>query len=270
MLHLEEAGKAASTRRNCYAALRGARDDAMVNGLIVTNPVSRVKRPKADHHEALSLRPQRGHPPARQCHRASLRRCAARGGPAGRPEMAGAVDRVEAGVGQSDPRSRCRATTPTRPGVAPGRPPRAAVSSWARAATASLCRRRSGFPAKMERVRSAAWSTSCGTATRHRPLAAGISRQASSLLTATRRRDRCSLSLPSPGLRWHPREVAAADVSWASRPGLRPASRHPPCPGQPASDTPGTATPVKLGGRPVRFRWTLYSISEARLRLLHG
>jgi integrase len=57
MLHLEEAGKAASTRRNCYAALRGALDDAVVNGLIATNPVSRVKRPKADHHEALSLRP---------------------------------------------------------------------------------------------------------------------------------------------------------------------------------------------------------------------
>ena len=57
MVHLEEAGKAASTRRNCYAALRGALDDAVINGLIATNPVSRVKRPKVDHREALSLRP---------------------------------------------------------------------------------------------------------------------------------------------------------------------------------------------------------------------
>jgi len=59
MLHLEEAGKAASTRRNCYAALRGAIDDAVVNGLIATDPVSRVKRPKAVHHEALSSDPAR-------------------------------------------------------------------------------------------------------------------------------------------------------------------------------------------------------------------
>jgi integrase len=57
MLHLETAGKAASTRRNCYAALRGALDDAVVNGLIAANPASRVKRPKADHHEAVSLLP---------------------------------------------------------------------------------------------------------------------------------------------------------------------------------------------------------------------
>jgi integrase len=57
MLHLETAGKAASTRRNCYAALRGALDDAVINGLIAANPASRVKRPKADHHEAVSLLP---------------------------------------------------------------------------------------------------------------------------------------------------------------------------------------------------------------------
>ncbi len=57
MLHLEAAGKAASTRRNCYAALRGALDDAVVNGLLASNPATRVRRPKADHHEAVSLDP---------------------------------------------------------------------------------------------------------------------------------------------------------------------------------------------------------------------
>jgi integrase len=57
MLAMQEAGKAARTRRNCYAALRGALDDAVANGLLAANPVVRVKRPKADHVEAASLEP---------------------------------------------------------------------------------------------------------------------------------------------------------------------------------------------------------------------
>lgn len=55
MLHMEDAGKAASTRRNCYAALRSALDDAVANGLLAANPVTRVKRPRAEHTEAHSL-----------------------------------------------------------------------------------------------------------------------------------------------------------------------------------------------------------------------
>lgn len=58
MLHLEDAGKAASTRRNCYAALRGALDDAVINGLLASNPATRVRRPRAEHHEAVSLNPE--------------------------------------------------------------------------------------------------------------------------------------------------------------------------------------------------------------------
>ncbi|MGI9156027.1 MAG: tyrosine-type recombinase/integrase, partial [Marmoricola sp.] len=58
LLSMESAGKAASTRRNAYAALRGALDDAVANGLLAANPVEKVKRPKADHTEALSLDPE--------------------------------------------------------------------------------------------------------------------------------------------------------------------------------------------------------------------
>lgn len=57
MLRMEDAGKAASTRRNAYAALRAALDDAVANGLLAIDPVPRVKRPRATHHEAVSLEP---------------------------------------------------------------------------------------------------------------------------------------------------------------------------------------------------------------------
>lgn len=55
MLHMEAEGKAASTRRNAYAALRGAMDDAVANGLIASNPVCKVKRPKTESTESRSL-----------------------------------------------------------------------------------------------------------------------------------------------------------------------------------------------------------------------
>ncbi|WP_122817378.1 tyrosine-type recombinase/integrase [Nocardioides pantholopis] len=55
LLAMEQAGKAASTRRNAYAALRAALDDAVANGLLATNPVLRVNRPRGIHQEAASL-----------------------------------------------------------------------------------------------------------------------------------------------------------------------------------------------------------------------
>jgi integrase len=58
MNSMEAAGKAASTRRNTYAALRGALDDAVSNGLLATNPVTKVKRPRTEHHEAPVLTPE--------------------------------------------------------------------------------------------------------------------------------------------------------------------------------------------------------------------
>lgn len=57
LLTMEQAGKSASTRRNTYAALRGALDDAVSNGLLAANPVEKVKRPRAERHEARSLAP---------------------------------------------------------------------------------------------------------------------------------------------------------------------------------------------------------------------
>lgn len=57
LLSMEHAGKSASTRRNVYAALRAALDDAVANGLLAVNPAVRVKRPRADHTEAVSLTP---------------------------------------------------------------------------------------------------------------------------------------------------------------------------------------------------------------------
>jgi integrase len=57
LLSMESDGKAASTRRNAYAALRAAMDDAVANGLLATNPVLKVKRPRASHTEAASLEP---------------------------------------------------------------------------------------------------------------------------------------------------------------------------------------------------------------------
>ncbi|KAJ1684297.1 hypothetical protein LUZ63_020590 [Rhynchospora breviuscula] len=57
LLAMEQARKSASTRRNAYAALRSALDDAVVNGLLAVSPVVRVKRPRAEKTEALSLDP---------------------------------------------------------------------------------------------------------------------------------------------------------------------------------------------------------------------
>jgi integrase len=57
LLSMEQAGKAASTRRNAYAALRGALDDAVDNGILAANPVHKVKRPRTEHKEARSLTP---------------------------------------------------------------------------------------------------------------------------------------------------------------------------------------------------------------------
>jgi hypothetical protein len=58
MQTMEAAGKAASTRRNAYAALRGALEDAHRNDLILNNPVSKVPRPRVSQTEALCLDPE--------------------------------------------------------------------------------------------------------------------------------------------------------------------------------------------------------------------
>lgn len=58
LLQMEQLGRAASTRRNAYAALRSAFDDAVVDGLLATSPVLRVRRPKATPEEAVSLTPE--------------------------------------------------------------------------------------------------------------------------------------------------------------------------------------------------------------------
>ena len=58
LLHLEKLGRAASTRRNAYAALRSAFDDAVIDGLLAASPVLRVKRPRATHTKAKSLEPE--------------------------------------------------------------------------------------------------------------------------------------------------------------------------------------------------------------------
>jgi len=58
LLHLEKRGRAASTRRNAYAALRSAFDDAVIDGLLAASPVLRVKRPRVTHIEATTLEPE--------------------------------------------------------------------------------------------------------------------------------------------------------------------------------------------------------------------
>jgi hypothetical protein len=58
LLHMEQLGRAASTRRSAYAALRSAFDDAVADGLLAVSPVLRVKRPRATHQEAISLTPE--------------------------------------------------------------------------------------------------------------------------------------------------------------------------------------------------------------------
>src|SRR4051794_20293705 len=55
MLVMEAQGRAPSTRRSTYAALRAALDDAVRNGLLAENPVSKAKRPHLPHRESRSL-----------------------------------------------------------------------------------------------------------------------------------------------------------------------------------------------------------------------
>jgi integrase len=52
-------GLAEATRRNCYTTLRVAVDDAVINGLLATNPVHRVRQPKVTRHEHGSCDPRR-------------------------------------------------------------------------------------------------------------------------------------------------------------------------------------------------------------------
>jgi hypothetical protein len=53
LLHMEQLGRAASTRRSAYAALRSAIDERVTDGLLASSPVLRVKRPRATHQEAI-------------------------------------------------------------------------------------------------------------------------------------------------------------------------------------------------------------------------
>lgn len=55
MLDMAKAGKADSTRRNCYTTLRKSLDDAVVNGLLATNPAHKVKQPRTKRREARFL-----------------------------------------------------------------------------------------------------------------------------------------------------------------------------------------------------------------------
>lgn len=58
LLRMEQLGRAGSTRRSAYAAMRSAFDDAVIDGLLAASPVLRVKRPRATHTEAMSLEPE--------------------------------------------------------------------------------------------------------------------------------------------------------------------------------------------------------------------
>ncbi len=55
LLRMKEAGKAESTRRNCYTTLRKALDDAVLEGLLATNPVHRIRQPGVHREEARFL-----------------------------------------------------------------------------------------------------------------------------------------------------------------------------------------------------------------------
>jgi len=57
LLCMEQLGRAASTRRSAYAALRSAFDDAVIDAFLAASPVLRVKGPRATHREATSLGP---------------------------------------------------------------------------------------------------------------------------------------------------------------------------------------------------------------------
>ena len=55
LLAMKAAGKAESTRRNCYTTLRKALDDAVTNGLLAANPAHKIKQPGVNRHEARFL-----------------------------------------------------------------------------------------------------------------------------------------------------------------------------------------------------------------------
>lgn len=55
LLAMKGAGKAESTRRNCYTTLRKALDDAVTNGLLAANPAHRIRQPGVNRHEARFL-----------------------------------------------------------------------------------------------------------------------------------------------------------------------------------------------------------------------
>lgn len=52
---MQTRGLAGSTQRNAYAALRLALDDAVANGLLMTNPAHKIKRPRATGEESRAL-----------------------------------------------------------------------------------------------------------------------------------------------------------------------------------------------------------------------
>lgn len=55
MLAMKEAGKADATRRNAYTTLRKSLDDAVLSGLLATNPAHKVSQPRARRQEARYL-----------------------------------------------------------------------------------------------------------------------------------------------------------------------------------------------------------------------
>lgn len=55
LLAMKAAGKAESTRRNCYTTLRKSLDDAVANGLLAANPAHKIKQPGVHRHEARFL-----------------------------------------------------------------------------------------------------------------------------------------------------------------------------------------------------------------------
>ncbi|POH59158.1 site-specific integrase [Cryobacterium zongtaii] len=55
LLAMKAAGKAESTRRNCYTTLRKALDDAVSNGLLAANPAHKIRQPGVNRNEARFL-----------------------------------------------------------------------------------------------------------------------------------------------------------------------------------------------------------------------
>jgi hypothetical protein len=74
LLHMEQLGRA-STRRNAYAALRSAFDDAVVDGLLAASPVLGVKRSKATQ----GILSSSAHRAARRAAKNRIQRCCRRG-----------------------------------------------------------------------------------------------------------------------------------------------------------------------------------------------